>query len=98
MLYKSLSLRPYSSTLFLSIAIVGCVAAAVAAPKDPLKLVSAGDHIEGSFTTSESVYATQTNIYLVSAQGTLFVLNRSKPENFPLVESINLGEPLTGVR
>lgn len=67
-------------------------------PQDPLKLISARDNISGSFTTSQSVYATQTHIYLASSQGTLFVLKRSKAENFPLVEQVNIGSPLTSVR
>ena len=62
-----------------------------------LELVSARDNVLGSFTASQSVYATKTYIYLASAQGTLFVLKRNQAENFPLVQSINIGSPLTGV-
>lgn len=67
-------------------------------PQPKLKLVSARDNISGSFVTSQSVYATKNNIYLASSQGTLFVLKRSKTENFPVVESVNIGSPLTSVR
>ena len=64
----------------------------------PLDLVSARDHIEGSMTTAESVYADATRIYLATAQGTLFVLARDRAANFPLVESITYTSSLRAVR
>lgn len=63
-----------------------------------LNLVSARDHIEGSFTTQHSVYADADRIYLSSAQGTLFVLSRDRAANFPLIQTIHVGTPLSAVR
>jgi hypothetical protein len=64
-----------------------------------LELVSARDHIEGSFTTNHAVYADQDRIYLASAQGKLFVLARDRSADFPLVETIQTSTaPLIGVR
>jgi WD40 repeat protein len=64
-----------------------------------LQLVSARDHIEGNFVTSQSVYADRNRIYLASAQGKLFVLARDPAANFPLLETIQVSaNPLTAVR
>src|SRR6185436_8526444 len=73
-------------------------AAAAPGPTEHLQLVSVRDHIEGSFTTPAAVYADAGFIYLASNQGKLFILKRSKAENFPLVQTVNIGSPLTGVR
>ncbi len=90
-------------SIFAVVAVIGSTIlapsnAAAAAPRDPLKLVSSRDNIPGSFTTTQSVYATQSNIYLASAQGTLFVVKRSKAQNFPVIQTLNIGSPLTAVR
>ncbi len=71
---------------------------AIAAPKDALRLVAVRDHITGSFTTSESVYANQFFVYMGSAQGDLFILKRSKNENFPLIQTVHIGSPIMAVR
>ncbi len=71
---------------------------ALAASNNALKLVAVRDHITGSFTTSQSVYANQFFLYMGSAQGDLFVLKRSRNENFPLIQTIHLGAPITAVR
>jgi hypothetical protein len=64
-----------------------------------LNLVSARDQIEGSFTTPKSVYADQRFVYLASAQGKLFILERSVQKNFPVVAVIDVSwAPLTAVR
>jgi hypothetical protein len=83
-------------------AIIGSPLTALAAKGTPapaptqLELVNT-KNIPGSFTTSQSIYGTPTHIYLASAQGDLFVVKRSKTENFPLVETVNIGSPLKGV-
>jgi hypothetical protein len=64
-----------------------------------LSLVSARDQIEGSFVTPQSVYADQRYVYLASAQGKLFILERSVARDFPLVATIDVSSaPLTAVR
>jgi hypothetical protein len=62
------------------------------------ELVSVRDHIPGSFTTQRAVYADHDRIYLGSAQGTLFVLARDRAAGFPIVQTMELGVPITGVR
>jgi hypothetical protein len=62
-------------------------------------LVSARDHIEGSFTVSQAVYADKDRIYLASFQGKLFVLARDRSAGFPLIEVVqDTTAPLTAVR
>jgi hypothetical protein len=61
-------------------------------------LVSVRDHIPGSFVVQRSVYADQDRIYLGSYQGDLFVLARDPAADFPIVQTIHLGVPITGVR
>jgi len=63
-----------------------------------LELVSSRDGIEGSFTSSRAVWANPTHIFLVSHQGTLFVLERSAERNFPVVSTQTFPSPLTAVR
>jgi hypothetical protein len=62
--------------------------AATSAVKPHLRLVSARDHIEGSFLGSQSVYADESRIYLASFQGRLFVLARNPSANFPVLQVI----------
>ena len=64
-----------------------------------LSLVSARGQLEGSFTTPQSVYADQRYVYLASADGRLFILEKNVARNFPLVAAINVSwAPLTAVR
>lgn len=63
-----------------------------------LSLVSERDHIEGSFLVQQSVYADADRIYLGSYQGQLFVLARDRAANFPIIQTIQIGPPLTAVR
>ncbi len=51
-----------------------------------IRLVSEKDHIEGSFTTNQAIYADQDRIYLASYQGKLFVLARDRAADFPILE------------
>lgn len=44
------------------------------------------------------MYADRDRIYLGSAQGSLFVLARDRAADFPIVQTIDLGVPITGVR
>ncbi len=99
MSYKSYKII---ASVFVAAALIGSTMATAsdavaAAPKDPFKLVSSRSNIPGSFTTSQSVYATQNNIYLASSQGTLFVVKRSKTQNFPVIQTLNIGSPLIAV-
>src|SRR5437870_9290870 len=70
----------------------GALLAATAIPLFPaqrqfeLQLVLAKDHVEGGFLTSETVFADDNYVFLVSFQGQLFVLDKSQPD-FPLVVS-----------
>ena len=64
-----------------------------------LQLISARDQIEGSFVSSQAVYADSRRIYLASYQGKLFVLSRDRSTNFPLLEVVqDTSAPLTAVR
>jgi hypothetical protein len=62
------------------------------------ELVSVRDHIPGSFTVPRALYADRDRIYLGSAQGTLFVLARDRAADFPIIQTIDLGVPITAVR
>ncbi len=97
-LKRVISLFVVAVVIATSLSTPALASAATQVQPPKLALVSARDNITGSFTTSQSVYATQSYIYLASSQGTLFVLKRSKSENFPLVEQVNIGSPLTSVR
>ena len=72
---------------------------AAQSPKSPqLRLVLAKDHVEGSFTTPQSVYADNHYVYLASQQGKLFILDKIKPD-FPLVIALQVSSaPLMAVR
>jgi N-acetylneuraminic acid mutarotase len=63
-----------------------------------LELISARDHIPGAFVSHRAAYADAARIYLGSFQGTLFVLNRDRATNFPIVQTIDVGAPITGLR
>jgi len=66
--------------------------------KVALRLVSARDHIEGSFLVDRAVYADADRIYLASYQGQLFVLARDRSADFPLIEIVqDTVYPLTAV-
>jgi hypothetical protein len=55
-------------------------------------------NLPGSFVVPQMVYADSERIFLSSAQGDLFVLDRDRETNFQLLETIHLGTPLTAVR
>jgi hypothetical protein len=63
-----------------------------------LELVSARDHIPGSFVVTRAVYADLDRIYLGSFQGTLFVLARDRAADFPIIQTVQLGVPINGIR
>ncbi len=69
-----------------------------------LRLVSARDHIEGAMPRPQSVYADQDRIYLGTsvttdpAQGRLYVLERNRATNFPVVEVLDFSHPVLAVR
>jgi hypothetical protein len=54
--------------------------------------------LSGSFIVAQAVYADHERLFLGSYQGDLFVLRRDRKANFPLMETIHLGAPLTSVR
>jgi Big-like domain-containing protein len=62
------------------------------------EVVSVRDHIPGSFLVQRGVYADHDRIYLGSYQGDLFVLARDRAADFPVIQTIQLGVPITGVR
>lgn len=62
------------------------------------EVVSVRDHIPGSFTAPRAMWADRDRIYLVSAQRTLFVLARDRAANFPIIQTMDLGAPVTGLR
>ena len=75
-------------------------AAATAAHRvDPsiFEVVSVRDHIPGSFLTPHAMYADRDRIYLGSFQGTLFVLARDRAAGFPVIQTIDIGMPITAV-
>jgi hypothetical protein len=64
-----------------------------------IALVSARDHIEGSMTADQTVYADGQRIYLATFQGKLFVLARDRSADFPVLEVVqDTLLPLTAVR
>jgi hypothetical protein len=70
-----------------------------AAGQVTIQLISARDHIEGSFLGNQAVYADKDRIYLASFQGKLFVLARDRSAGFPLIEVVqDTTSPLTAVR
>jgi hypothetical protein len=86
----------------LQIGFLSLLTAPLAAPAPvsqvSLQLLSARDHIDGSFTTSQAIYADKNYIYLASWQGRLFILERNRTANFPMIERIQVSSaPLTAV-
>lgn len=65
-----------------------CAAEVIAGPPPDLRLISVRDQIEGSFTTGRMLYADDERIYLASFQGDLFVLERDRASNFPVLQVI----------
>jgi hypothetical protein len=61
------------------------------------EVVSVRDHIPGSFG-HRNIWADRDRIYLGSAQGSLFVLARDRAADFPIVQTIDIGVPISGVR
>ena len=90
--------RSWTRVLLLSLFILTAVTLRVEA-QVTIQLVSARDHIEGSFTTPQSIYADRDRIYLASFQGKLFVLARDRAANFPVIEVVqDTTAALTAVR
>jgi hypothetical protein len=54
--------------------------------------------LPASFVSSQTVYADADRIYLSSYQGTLFVVQRDRKSNFPVIQTISFGAPLTSIR
>jgi hypothetical protein len=62
-----------------------------------LKLIGSVN-LPGSFVSPQMVYADTERIFVCSTQGDIFVLDRDRETNFQLIQTINLGVPLTAVR
>jgi hypothetical protein len=62
-----------------------------------VKLIASAN-LPGSFVSSQMVYADRERIFVCSAQGDLFVLDRDRTTNFQLLQTIRFGAPLTAVR
>jgi hypothetical protein len=54
--------------------------------------------LEGSFVSAGAIYADAERIFAGSYQGDLFVLERDRQSNFPTIQVIKLGSPLSVVR
>ncbi len=54
--------------------------------------------LPGSFVSSESIYADAERVFAASYQGDLFILERDRQAEYPLLETIHLGAQLTAVR
>src|SRR5262249_37308084 len=53
--------------------------------------------LPGSFVTSQAVYADDERIFAGSYQGDLFVLERNREHEFPLLQTLHIGSPLAAV-
>lgn len=63
-----------------------------------IQLVSARDHIDGSFLGSQAIYADRDRIYLASYQGELYVLARDRSTDFPVLEVVRVSDlPLRAI-
>jgi hypothetical protein len=65
--------------------------------KPEIKLVAMAN-LPGSFVSSQAIYADSERIFAGSYQGDLFVLERDRQANFPWIQTIQVGAPLTAVR
>jgi hypothetical protein len=65
--------------------------------KPELKLVAMAAP-QGSFVSSQAIYADSERIFAGSYEGDLFVFERDRETNFPLIETIALGSCITAVR
>ena len=64
--------------------------------KPQIRLVDT-KQLPGSFVVAQAVYADHERVFLGSYQGDLFVLRRDRKANFPLLETIDIGAPVTSV-
>ncbi len=55
-------------------------------------------NLPGSFVSAQNVYADSQRVYLSSYEGTIFVLQRNRAANFPLIQTISIGCPIASVR
>lgn len=68
-------------------------------PRVQLRLVSARDHVEGSFLGSHALYADRDRLYAGAFDGRVFVLGRDRATNFPLLQTVEgRGAAVSGVR
>jgi hypothetical protein len=93
--------RVYCSVIFLVsiIATAGLIKASEArnAWRPELKLIGSVN-LPGAFVSPQMVYADPERIFVCSADGDLFVLDRDRETNFQLLETIHIGTPLTAIR
>jgi hypothetical protein len=54
--------------------------------------------LPGSFVAPQTIYADFERVFACSYQGDVFVLERDRQNDFPWIQTINLGTPLTAVR
>jgi hypothetical protein len=55
-------------------------------------------NLPGSVVSPQMVYADNERIFVASAQGDLFILERDRQANFPMIQTIHFGAALTAVR
>ena len=64
----------------------------------PVVRLVAAARLPGSFVSRQVIYADSDRIFLGSFQGDLFVLRRDRKAHFPLLQTIHMESPLTGIR
>src|SRR5258706_16476566 len=62
-----------------------------------LNLVTTGT-LPGCFVSAQAIYADTERIFVASFQGDLFVLERDRFNDFPRIQTVTLGSPLTAIR
>src|SRR5438874_406951 len=62
-----------------------------------IKLVGFSN-LPGSFVSPQVIYADSERIFAGSFQGDLFILERDRAANFPLIQTLHFGSPLSAVR
>jgi hypothetical protein len=83
--------------LLAAITIAGPFHTANKIPPAQIKLIGSMP-LQGSFVASQEIYADAERIFLASYQGDLFVLERNREANFPLIQTVHLNASFTSVR
>jgi hypothetical protein len=65
---------------------------------NPGQLIATKNNINCSMTTSRSVWASSTKIFLGCADGSLYVLSRNEAANFPVIDHRHMDSGITAIR